>query len=80
MNMVRMNITIPEEMAQQLDKLAGAKKKSHFIVESLRERMKKIEHEELQKNLEEGYKAERGESLSLAREFEQVDIEGWDEY
>ena len=80
MNMVRMNITIPEDLARQLDKLVGPRKKSHFITESLKERVKRIEEDKLQKMLEEGYKTRKEESLSIAKEFEPVDLEGWDEY
>ena len=80
MNMVRMNITLPEDLARQLDKLVGPRKKSHFIAESLKERVKRIEEDKLQKMLEEGYKTRKEESLSIAKEFEPVDLEGWDEY
>ena len=80
MNTVRLNITLPEELAEQLDKLVAPKKKSSFISETLRERIEKIQNEQLQKLLEEGYKATRKESLALAEEFEPADLEGWDEY
>ena len=80
MNMVRMNITLPEDLARQLDHLAGLRKKSRFIAEALNERIKKMEREKLRKILEQGYKARKEESLSIAKDFETVDIEGWDEY
>ena len=80
MNTVRLNITLPEEVAEQLDKLVAPKKKSSFISETLRERIEKIQNQQLQKLLEEGYKATRKESLALAEEFEPADLEGWDEY
>jgi metal-responsive CopG/Arc/MetJ family transcriptional regulator len=78
--MVRMNITIPEDLVNKLDQLVGPRKKSRFITETLKERVKKIEEDKLQKMLEEGYKTRREESLSIAKEFESVDLEGWDEY
>jgi metal-responsive CopG/Arc/MetJ family transcriptional regulator len=80
MNAVRLNITIPEELARQLEKLVGSRNKSHFIAETLRQRIEKIQEEELNKILEEGYKARKKESLSIAKEFEPADLEGWDEY
>jgi len=80
MNTVRLNITLPEEIARQLDRLAGRNKKSRFIAETLRYRIEKIENEQLQMLLEEGYKATRQESTAIAKEFEPVDLEGWDEY
>ena len=80
MNTVRLNITLPEELVRQLDNLAGPRRKSRFIAETLRQRIEKIQNEQLQTLLEEGYKSARQESLALAREFEPVDLEGWDEY
>ncbi len=80
MNMVRMNITIPEDLARQLDHLVGQRKKSSFIAEALHERIKKIEQEALHKMLEEGYRARKEEGLDIAKDFESVDLEGWDEY
>jgi len=80
MSVVRMNIIISEELAKQLDKLVGRKKKSRFIAETLKQRIEKIQREELQKTLEEGYKTRKEESRAVAREFESVDLEGWDEY
>jgi len=80
MSVVRLNITIPEELARQLDELVGSRKKSRFIAEALRRRIEEIREQELNKILEEGYKARKQESLSVAKEFELVDLEGWDEY
>ena len=80
MNMVRMNITIPEDLARQLDQLVDSRKKSRFITETLKERVKKIEKDKLQKMLEEGYKRRKEESLSISRDFESIDLKGWDEY
>ena len=77
MNTVRLNVTLPEELARQLDNLAGTRKKSRFIAETLRQRIEKIQNEQLQTLLEEGYKSARQESLNITKEFERVDLEGW---
>ena len=77
MSVVRLNITIEEELARQLNKLVGPRKKSRFIAEALEQRIGEIQEEELNKILEEGYKARKEESLSIAKEFEAVDVEGW---
>ncbi len=76
MNTVKMNITIPEDLAHQLDRLVGPRGKSRFIAEALKERIERMEHDKLCKVLEDGYKARRGESLSIARDFDQLTIEG----
>ena len=80
MSVVRMNITLPEELAHQLAKLVEPKKKSQFIAETLQRRITRIQHEKLQEILEEGYKTRKKESQSLAKEFKSIDLEGWDEY
>lgn len=46
----------------------------------MRQRIEKIQNEQMQKLLEEGYKARKAESLAITKEFEPVDLEGWDEY
>jgi len=77
---VRLNITLPRELAEELDELSGPKKRSRFIAEALRQRIKQIEREELDRDLEEGYRDTEQEGLGLAKEFETADLEGWDEY
>lgn len=80
MRTVRLNITLPEDLAQALEKLASPRQKSSFIAEAVRQRIKQIESEELERELEEGYRARKQQSLYIAEEFESADIEGWDEY
>ena len=80
MSVVRMNITISKELVEQVDKLIGPRKRSQFIADALRQRIETIRYESLQKTLEEGYKVRKEESQSIAKEYEHVDLEGWDEY
>ena len=80
MNTVRMNITLPIDLVQQLDELAGRKKKSRFIAEALRQKVEQLQNEQLQLLLEEGYKSTKQESSIITREIEAIDLEGWDEY
>ena len=80
MSTVRMNITLPEDLAHRLDTLVGSRKKSRFIAETIEEKIKELERGALAKRLEEGYKATRKEDLAIAKEFERVDLEAWDEY
>ena len=77
---VRMNITIPEEFARQVDQLTGPRKRSQFISEALKHRIEEIQREKAQKALEDGYKARKEESHLITKEFEAADLEGWDEY
>ena len=80
MSTVRLNITLPEELSRKLDELAGPREKSRFISETIAERIRQIQTEQLEDQLEEGYKATKEEALALSREFEAADLEGWDDY
>jgi len=80
MGVVRMNITIPDELAEQIDKLTLPRRRSQFIAEASKQRIERMQNERLQKSLEEGYKARKAESHPMAKEFEVVNLEGWDEY
>ena len=80
MSTVRLNITLPQEIAYQLDRFAGHRGKSSFIAECIRKRIQQIEKERLGNLLREGYESTKSEGLALAEEFEPVDLEGWDEY
>ena len=79
MSVVRINITLPQDLVVELEKIAGSRKKSHFIAKTLQEKIARIKADEIQRLLEEGYKVRREESLTVAKEFEAVDLEGWDE-
>lgn len=67
MHTVRMNITLPEDVAGRLKRI---KNKSAFIAESLKEKFEHLEEEQLLSQLEAAYKAE---ALEADR-----DIEVWD--
>ena len=77
---VRLNITIPKDLAQAINRFAGPRKRSQFIAEAVRQQIEKREKEELEKILEEGYRATAKESLAITKEFEAVDLENWYEY
>lgn len=79
-NTVRLNITIPKELARSLNEFAGPRKRSRFIVEAVKKQIDQKRKEEIDKALEEGYRATAKESSTLAKEFEVADLEGWDDY
>ncbi len=77
---IRMNITLPRHLVEALDLLSGPRKRSQFISEAVRLRIQQLEKEKLEALLAEGYQSIKQENLDLAKEFEQVDTDGWDEY
>jgi hypothetical protein len=80
MNAVRMTITLPRDLAEELDTLISSRKKSRFIAQSLMEKIAAVKRAQLHKALEEGYKARQAESRSTVLDFEAADLENWDEY
>ena len=43
MSTIRLNITLPEDLANQIDNLVEPKKKSRFIAEAIRQRIEALE-------------------------------------
>jgi CopG family transcriptional regulator / antitoxin EndoAI len=80
MNRVRLNITLPQELARQLEMIAGARMRSKFIADAVSERIEALRKEEVSKDMAEGYRVRREESLLLAKDFEAADLEHWDDY
>jgi metal-responsive CopG/Arc/MetJ family transcriptional regulator len=77
---VRLNIILPQDLAESLKEIAGPRNRSRVISESIREYLRQRKKVELEKQLEEGYRASANVNIAMAREFEAVDLEGWDEY
>ncbi|HEC62790.1 MAG TPA: ribbon-helix-helix protein, CopG family [Candidatus Acetothermia bacterium] len=44
--MMRTNVTLPEELVREIDRVAGRRKRSQFIVEAVRERLAKLRFSE----------------------------------
>jgi metal-responsive CopG/Arc/MetJ family transcriptional regulator len=74
MDMKRLNITLPEEINEQIKNLPN---KSRFIAEALKEKLERIEREKLDRLLVEGYKATREEDKKINEEWEKTTLEGW---
>lgn len=80
MNTVRLNITLPDNLAVKMNSLIKPRQRSRFIAEAVGQKITELEELALQKQLEEGYKVRREESLKITKEFENLDLRGWDEY
>jgi len=79
-DVVRLNITLPKEVAESLNSMTEPRKRSRFIAAAIVERIERRQKEKLEKDLEEGYLATRQEAIAISKEFETGDLEGWDEY
>jgi len=70
----RLNITLPEEIAQEIKDIPN---KSGFISEAVKEKLDRINKEKLDKLLIEGYKATRREDREINQDWEKITLEGW---
>lgn len=78
--MVRLNITLPFSIAEELNQITVSRKRSQFVAEAIRLRIMQLKDKKLKALLGEGYQAEKKEGLKITKEFEAVDFENWDEY
>ena len=78
--MVRLNITLPFSIAEELNRITESRKKSQFVAEAIRLRIMQLKEEKLEALLGEGYRAEKEEGVNITKEFETIDFENWDEY
>lgn len=77
---VRLNITLPKDLVEALNRVAGARQRNRFITESLQQRLARMEKIALEQTLADGYREMAKEGNVIARDFEVADLEGWDEY
>lgn len=80
METVRLNITLPMPLARELKQITAPRKRSKFVSNAIAREIKHLKKQKLKELLVEGYQATREEGLGLTKEFEQLDIEGWDDY
>ena len=77
---VRLNITLPSDLVKKMDSYVGPRKKSQYITRAIRRQIEQDQKQDLEKAIEEGYRRTHSESVTLSREFEAADLEGWDDY
>lgn len=73
--MIRLNITLPEEIVR---KLANKHNKSRFIAIALEEKLEREKKERIEHLLFEGYSATAKEDANIHADWEKVELEGWE--
>jgi len=73
--MMRLNITLPDEIAHRL---STKRNKSRFIAEAVKEKFEREKKKELERLMLEGYKATCKEDKNLNSEWERITLEKWD--
>lgn len=72
--MKRLNITLPEELYEELKPVPN---KSRFISEAVKDRLEREKKEKLDKLLVQGYKATKDEDKKINKEWESITLEEW---
>ena len=77
MRSLRVNFTIPEDLASMLKAHVGERKRSAFVAAAIRDRLLELEQERLRKTLIEGYAARRSEDKGISEEWETATLKDW---
>lgn len=72
--MVRLNITLPDDLGKELKKVSN---RSRFISQVLREKLEKERKQRLDKLLIEGYQHIREEDKILNKEWSNATLKEW---
>jgi len=73
--MTRLNITLPDEIAEEL---AAQPNKSRFIADVLKEKFEGERKKEIEARMAEGYKAAKNEDRKINDEWEGASLEKWE--
>lgn len=79
MKTVKLNFTIPEDIAEGLQCRVSKRKRSAFVAAAVAEKLKQLEEEQLIKELTEGYQARKAEATVINSEWESATLENWPE-
>ena len=77
MKTLKLNFTIPEDLAEALKARVAKRKRSAFVAAAVLDKLKELEQEQLKQALREGYQARREEDAEINREWEEPTLEEW---
>ena len=73
----RINVTLPEETIDLLERLAPKGNRSRLIDRAVREYVRKSSRAEIRKRLKAGYLRDRDSSMALAADWFPLEEEAW---
>ncbi len=77
MRTLKLNFTVPEDIAAALRARVGERRRSAFVAAAILDKLNKLEQEQLRQTLIEGYQARREEDVESNREWERPTMERW---
>lgn len=73
---VRLNVTVPLDVAETLKEMAGPREQSSFIAHSVRHYAKLLKRKKLMEEMKEGYLASNPAASELSKEFDSILMDG----
>jgi hypothetical protein len=70
MKTLKLNFTVPEDIAEKLKAHVGKRKRSAFVAAAVAEKLKELEQEQIRQSLVEGYQARQAEDATCNQEWE----------
>ena len=77
MKTLKLNFTIPEDIAEALKTRISKRKRSAFVAEAVAEKLKNLEQEHLRQALMEGYQIRQAEDAEVNQEWEGATLKEW---
>jgi hypothetical protein len=77
MKTLKLNFTVPEDVAEALKAHVSRRKRSAFVSAAVADKLKELEKEQLRQSLVEGYQARQAEDVGVNREWEGSTLKEW---
>jgi len=77
MKTLKINFTVPEDVAEGLKSRISKRKSSALVPAEIADKLKELEEEQLRQSLVEGYQARQAEDVEDNREWEEATLEEW---
>jgi hypothetical protein len=77
MRTLKLNFTVPEDVAEALKSRIKKRKRSAFVAAAVVDSLKKLEEEQLKQSLVEGYQVRQAEDAEVNQEWEGATLEEW---
>jgi hypothetical protein len=75
MKTLKLNFTVPEDVAEVLKARVSKRKRSAFVAAAVAEKLQKLEEEQLRQSLIEGYQSRQAEDTGINLEWEESTLE-----
>ncbi len=77
MKTLKLNFTVPEDVAKELKSRISKRKRSAFVAAAVADKLRELEEEQLRQSLVEGYQARQAEDIEVNHEWTGATLEEW---